>query len=108
MGVLKFRQMFYEQFDVDPFRYITISSLCLNLYLHKFMPLNTIVSNDATKPSSEVSKQFFASENNPDILREHPLPISLTRINGDRHQKLNLITKLNTKLITKGTLLNSL
>ena len=63
MGVLKFRQMFYEPFDVDPFRYIPISPLCLNLYLHKFMPLNTIVSNGATKPISEVSMQFFSSEN---------------------------------------------
>ena len=44
MGVLKFKQIFYGQFDVDPFRYIAISSLCLNLYLTKFMPPDTIVS----------------------------------------------------------------
>ena len=87
MGVLKFRQIFYGQFDVDPFRYITISSLCLNLYLSKFMPSDTIVSNDATKPISKVSRQYFAFKNNSDILREHPLRISLTQLKGDRHKK---------------------
>ena len=50
------------------------------------MPLDTIVSNDATKPISKVSQEYFASENNPDILREHFLPIHLKRIKGDRHK----------------------
>ena len=86
MGVLKFRHMLYAQFDVDPFRYITISSVCLNLYLNKFMPLDTTVSNDATKPISTVSQEYFASKNNPDILREHFLPIHLKRLKGDRHK----------------------
>ena len=31
-GVLKVRQLFHSKFDVDPLRYITISSLCMNIY----------------------------------------------------------------------------
>ena len=27
MGVLKFRQIYYNEFDVDPFRYFTLSSV---------------------------------------------------------------------------------
>jgi hypothetical protein len=37
-GVLKFRQIFYSKCDVDPLRYVTISSLCMNIYKAKFMP----------------------------------------------------------------------
>ena len=36
--VLKFRSMFIENLDTDPFRYTTLASLCMNIYIHKFMP----------------------------------------------------------------------
>ena len=81
MGVLKFRQIYYNEFDVDPFRYITISSLCMNLFKCKFMSSNTIVSNDANKPISKISREYFIYLDNPDILREHPLHIKLERLN---------------------------
>ena len=50
-----------------------------------------------------MSKQFFASENNPEILREHPLPISLTRIKGDRHKnKIKFDNKTDHETYYKG------
>jgi hypothetical protein len=85
-GVLRFRQIFYSKFDVDPFRYITISSLCMNIYKAKFMPKNTIVSNDLNKPISRISREYFIYLNNPNILREHPLPIRLGGLKYEVHR----------------------
>ena len=90
MGVLKLRQIYYNEFDVDPFRYITSSSLCMNLFKCKFMSSNTIVSNDANKPISKISREYFIYLDNPDTLREHPLHIKLERLkcNFDKHKIL--------------------
>ena len=35
-SILKFRQIFKNTLDVDPFRYITLASLCKDIYLNKF------------------------------------------------------------------------
>jgi hypothetical protein len=85
-GVLKFRQIFYSKFDVDPFRYITISSLGMNIYKAKFMPKHTIVSNDLNKPISRISREYFIYLNNPDTLREHSLPIRLGGLKYEVHR----------------------
>jgi len=52
------------------------------------MSSNTIVSNDANKPISKISRGYFIYLDNPDILREHPLPIKLERLNCnfDQHK----------------------
>ena len=44
------------------------------------MSSNTIVSNDANKPISKISREYFIYLDNPDELREHPLPIKLERL----------------------------
>ena len=80
MWVLKSRQLYYNEFDVDPFRYSTSASLCMNLFKCKFRSRNTIVSNDANKPISKISREYFIYLDNPDILREHPLRIKLERL----------------------------
>ena len=34
--VLKYKTMVYDQLDTDPFRYTTLASLCMNVYLNIF------------------------------------------------------------------------
>ena len=36
--VLKFRELFKKSLDVDPFRYVTLASLCMDIYINKFLP----------------------------------------------------------------------
>ena len=36
--VLKFRKLFLDSLDVDPFRYVTLASLCMSIYINKLMP----------------------------------------------------------------------
>ena len=31
-AVLKFRKLFLESLDVDPFRYVTLASLCMSIF----------------------------------------------------------------------------
>ena len=47
--VLKFRKMFKDNLDTDPFRYATLASLCMNIYINKFIPKKTIVGNSTEK-----------------------------------------------------------
>ena len=58
-AVLSFRQLFYERLNADPFKCVTLPSLCMQLYKSKFMPDKTIASNDANKPISKVSREWF-------------------------------------------------
>ena len=36
--ILKYRKMFLDYLDTDPFRYTTLASLCMSVYLNKFLP----------------------------------------------------------------------
>jgi hypothetical protein len=57
-AVLKFRKMFFDSLDVDPFRYVTLASLCMSIFLNKFLPENTIVGNSIDKDSI-VAKEWL-------------------------------------------------
>ena len=37
-AVLTFRKLFKDNLDIDPFRYCTLASLCMSVYINKFMP----------------------------------------------------------------------
>ena len=41
-GCMKLRELFIEIADIDPFRYITIASVCHAIYRSWFLPVNTI------------------------------------------------------------------
>ena len=61
-AVLKFRKMFLESLDVDPFRYVTLASLCMSIFLNKFLPESTIVGNSIDKDSI-VAREWLISLN---------------------------------------------
>ena len=58
-AVLKFRKLFLETVDTDPFRYVTLASLCMSIFRNRFMPENTIVSHATDKTVSRVSKEWL-------------------------------------------------
>jgi hypothetical protein len=71
--VLKFREMFVEKLDVDPFRYVTLASLCMSIYVNKFMPEKTIVGNDLK--GSVVCKEWLHFLNDLKLVPEVPIAI---------------------------------
>ena len=49
-SMLKFREDFITTANIDPVQYITIASVCMNVYRSKFMPKNTIgIIKDSVK-----------------------------------------------------------
>ena len=51
-AILKLRKIFKDKLDVDPWRYSTIASLCMDIYKCKFMFEKSIVANEDDKESS--------------------------------------------------------
>ena len=71
--VLCFRKLFKTSLDTDPFRYTTLASLCMSVYLNKFLPDKTIMGNTTEKQDSIVCREWLTHLNNPNIKREVPL-----------------------------------
>jgi hypothetical protein len=72
-SVLKFRKIFKTMLDVDPFRYVTLPSLCMDIFKNKFMVEKSIVSNSSNKPVSQVCKEWLLYLDNKDIMPEVPI-----------------------------------
>ena len=76
-AVLSFRKMFYDNLDIDPFRYITLASLCMNIYKGKFLPDKSIVSNDAYKPMSIKAEEWLSTLDLKNVKRNKSKLINL-------------------------------
>ena len=61
--ILKFRKLFKHNLDTDPFRYTTLASLCMSIYLNKFLPEKTIVGNSTEKQNSPVYREWLTHLN---------------------------------------------
>ena len=75
-SILAFRQLFHKHLDVDPFRYVTLASLCMAIYINKFLPDKSIVCNDSNKPISKISREWFYYLNNKNIQREKLITVN--------------------------------
>ena len=73
--ILKFRKMFKDNLDTDPFRYTTLASLCMSIYLNKFLPEQTTVGNNTDKQDSIVCREWLNHLNNNNICREVPIVV---------------------------------
>ena len=82
--ILKFRKMYKDKLDTDPFRYTTLASLCMSIYLNKFLPEKTIVGNNHQKQDSIVCREWLSHLNNKNISRE--IPIYVKSRNCDIHE----------------------
>ena len=72
-AVLVFRNMFYDNVNIDPCRYITLPSLCMYIYKARFLPVKPSVANDASKPISKVSRGWIINLDNSNMHTEKPL-----------------------------------
>jgi G:T-mismatch repair DNA endonuclease (very short patch repair protein) len=80
-AVLKFRKMFLESLDVDPFRYVTLASLCMSIFLNKFLPENTIVSNSIDKDSI-IAREWLISLNDKKLIPEYPITVDKRKLDN--------------------------
>ena len=48
-AVLSFRKMFKDKLDIDPFRYVSLASLCMAIFRGCFLPDKSIVANELNK-----------------------------------------------------------
>ena len=85
---MKFRKLFKESLDVDPFRYVTLSSLCVSIYTNMFMLSKKIVGNAAGKSNvSLFSKEWLTWLEDKDIMREIPMYVDAAKYGTfDRHK----------------------
>ncbi len=65
--------MFIDKLDTDPFRYTTLASLCMAIYLNKFLPEKKIVGNGAAKQDSIVCREWLNFLDDANIRREVPI-----------------------------------
>ena len=72
-AVLTYRKFYKDGLDTDPFRYTTQASLCMSIYLNKFLPEKTIVANSHEKQDSIVCREWLNHLDNPNICREVPI-----------------------------------
>ncbi len=77
--ILKFKKLFQDRLDINPFRYITLASLCMSIYRGNFLEDKTIVANEQNKPVSTVCKEYLITQNDKDLLTEIPLQIELKK-----------------------------
>ena len=67
--------MFMDNLDTDPFRYTTLASLCMSLYLNKFLPEKTVVGNNTDKHDSIVCREWLNYLDDNNIYREVPITV---------------------------------
>jgi G:T-mismatch repair DNA endonuclease (very short patch repair protein) len=72
-AVLRFRHMFKERLDIDPFRYVTLASLCMAIFRGCFLPDKSIVANEQNKPISKVCNEWLIYLNDDKLIPEVPV-----------------------------------
>jgi hypothetical protein len=86
--VLKFRKLFLDDLDVDPFRYTTLSSLCMSIFTNKLMKDKTIVANATNKKDSIVCREWLKHLNDDRLIPEIPIVIKKDELAlGDKQFK---------------------
>ena len=75
--------MFKQDLDVDPFRYVTLPSLCMSVYRGKFLPDETIVANEQNNQVSLLCKEWLIHLNDKNMLTEFPLVIDTSNYMND-------------------------
>jgi hypothetical protein len=74
-AIVEFRKMRKDNLDTDPFRYTTLASLYMNIYINEFIPEKTIVGNSTKKKDSIVCREWLTYLNDENIKREVPVSV---------------------------------
>ena len=104
-AVLKFRHLFKKNLDIDPFRYVTLASLCMSNYINNFMPNNSIVGNSCEKRDSLICREWLASLDNENIKKEFPIRIK-KEISDTVLNKNKIVNPINNKEFKRLTSFN--
>jgi hypothetical protein len=95
IAVLKFRHIFIDMIQVDPFAYITLASLCKAIFIHHDLPERSIVGNENNKTSSKVSREWLLQlQNTLSISMHEEQPIYVEYVKSTRTLSC---TVMNTK-----------
>ena len=86
-SVLKFRKMFKDKLDIDPFRYVTLASLCMAIFRGCFLPDKSIVANEQNKPISKTCKEWMIYMNDDNLIPEVPIKIDRANFDNDTYSK---------------------
>jgi len=86
-SVLKFRKMFKDKLDIDPFRYVTLASLCMAIFRGCFLPDKTIVANEQNKPISKTCEEWMIYMDDPNLIPEVPIKIDRAKFDTDTYDK---------------------
>ena len=85
-SILVFRKMFKDKLDIDPFRYVTLASLCMAIFRGCFLPKKSIVANEQNKPVSKVCKEWLMYLNDDQIVPEQPVFIDTDKLTYTEEQ----------------------
>ena len=91
-SILAFRKMLKDKLDIDPFRYVTLASLCMAIFRGCFLPDKSVVASEQNKKVSKVCKEWLIYLNNDKLIPEVPVFVD----------KANL--QCNTEDLNKGKL----
>ena len=84
-AVLSFRKMFKDKLDIDPFRYVTLASLCMAIFRGCFLPDKSIVANEQNKPISKVCKEWLLHLQDEKLIPEVPILIDKSTLTYDKN-----------------------
>ena len=84
-SVLKFRKMFKDKLDIDPFRYVTLASLCMAIFRGCFLPDKSIVANEQNKPISKTCMEWLLHIDEPNLIPEVPIKIDRATLDTDKY-----------------------
>ena len=68
--------LFQTSKDLDPWRYVTLPSMCKDMFLNKYLPEHTIVGNGGNKPISQVCKEWLIHIEAQDVVPDVPLTVN--------------------------------
>ena len=75
-AILKYREIFRTNRDLDPFRYVTLPSMCKDMYINKDMPEGKIVGNGSNKPISQICKEWLIHIEAENVVPEVPITVN--------------------------------
>jgi len=100
-SVLKFRKMFKDKLDIDPFRYVTLASLCMAIFRGCFLPDKSIVANEQNKPISKTCMEWLLHMNDNNLIPEVPIKIDRAKLQEMHPDKYNTAIHCGRCLITE-------
>ena len=65
--------MFKERQGIDPFRYVTLASLCMAIFRGCFLPDKSIIANEQNTTVSKVCKEWFLHLQDEKVIPEVPI-----------------------------------